>query len=218
LLFEGRRGLEEEVRFSRLQQKVTGKRWKTYQDTLWTELKQAGLVSEAGRAAGKRLTVAGIAVMMLGLLLLPFLFVAFDTGGAALAVPFALFGVGVVGIVLGQSVKPLTAAGARVAADWNAFAGYLKQVARGRAAVTRPDMFNLYLPYAAGFGLLSNWARHFEREGVASAPAWFHAAAGGDGSMAAFVAMTSSASSSAGAAAGAGAAGGAAGGGSAGAG
>jgi hypothetical protein len=86
--------------------------------------------------------------------------------------------------------------------------------------VTRPDIFTLYLPYAAGFGLLQNWARHFQREGVTAAPAWFHAAAaaGEDGSMAAFVAMSGSASSSGGSAAGAGAAGGAAGGGAAGAG
>jgi hypothetical protein len=47
LLFEGKHGPEEEVRFSKLQQRVTGKRWKAFEETLWQELKQAGLVSEA---------------------------------------------------------------------------------------------------------------------------------------------------------------------------
>src|SRR5690606_17326417 len=111
--------------------------------------------------------------------------------------------------------KPLTPEGADVAASWEAFAKYLKEVARGKASTTRPDMFSRYLPYAAAFGLLYNWARHFERKGDTLAPAWFHAAAAdGSGSMAAFVAMSSSASSSGGSAGGSGAAGGAAGGGS----
>jgi hypothetical protein len=220
LLFEGRKGRDDEVAFSKLQQRVSGKHWKAYQEALWGELKLAGLVSEGRRAAGKRLTIAGVAVLLLGLLLIPVIMFGFDTGAAGLAVPFGLFIAGVAGTIFGMSIKPLTPEGVQVAATWEAFASYLKQVTRGRATVTRPDIFALYLPYAAGFGLLQSWARHFEREGVTAAPVWFHAAsaAGDGGSMAAFVAMSSSASSSGGAAAGGGAAGGAAGGGSAGAG
>lgn len=220
LLFADKHGLTDEVRFSKLQLKVTGKRWKAYQDTLWKEMKQEGLVSEAGRTAGRRLAIAGVVVLLAGLLLIPLLFLLFNPGAAGMAVPAALILVAVVGLVLGLSVKPLTPQGAGVAAGWEAFAKYLKEVSRGKAAKTRPDVFSLYLPYAAAFGLLYNWARHFAREGEASAPAWFHAAAtDGSGSMAAFVAMSSSASSSGGAAAGgSGGAGGAAGGGSAGAG
>lgn len=219
LLFEEGHGMADEVRFSKLQHKVTGKRWKAYQDTLWKEMKQEGLVSEARRAAGNRLTAVGVLVLLAGIVFFPLLFLLFDSGAAAVAVPFALLLTGLIGIILGQSVKPLTPQGVDVAAGWEAFARYLKEVSRGKAAKTRPDMFNLYLPYAAAFGLLYSWARHFAREGEASAPAWFHAATtDGSSSMAAFVAMSSSASSSGGSAAASGAAAGAAGGGAAGAG
>jgi hypothetical protein len=220
LLFEGRHGPEEEVRFSKLQQRVTGKRWKAYEETLWQELKVAGFVSEAKLAAGRRITVVGAVLLVAGFALIPALLLGLDPGAAAVAIPFAVLLSGLAGILLGQSVKPLTAQGAQVAADWQPFENYLKRITKGKAAVTRPDIFTLYLPYAAGFGLLHNWARHFQREGVTGAPAWFHAAAGAgeDGSMGAFVALAGSASSSGGSAAGAGAAGGAAGGGAAGAG
>ena len=220
LLFEGKHGREEEVRFSKLQQRVTGKRWKAFEETLWQELEQAGLVSEAKRAASSRLAAAGAVVMVLGFLLIPAILLALRPGPAGVAVPFGLVVAGLVGILYGLSLKPLTAQGAQALAAWKPFESYLKRIARGKAAVTRPDIFTVYLPYAAGFGLLQNWARHFQREGVTAAPAWFHAAgaAGEDGSMAAFIAMSGSASSSGGAAAGAGAAGGAAGGGAAGAG
>jgi hypothetical protein len=218
LLFEGKQGRDEEVRFSKLQQRVTGKRWKAFEETLWQELKQAGLVSEAKRAASNRLTAAGALVMVLGFLLIPVILLALRPGPAGVAVPFGLVLAGLVGILYGLSLKPLTAQGAQALAEWQPFESYLKRVARGKAAVTRPDIFTLYLPYAAGFGLLQNWARHFQREGVTAAPDWFHAAgaAGQDSSMAAFVAMSGSASSSGGSAAGS-AAGGAAGGGAAGA-
>ncbi len=219
LLFEGKDGRDDEVRFSKLQQRVTGKRWKAFEETLWQELKQAGLVSEARRAAGNRLMAAGAGVMVLGLLLIPVIALALRAGPASLAVPLGMVLAGVAGLLLGVSVKPLTAQGVQEAADWKPFASYLKRITRGKAAVTRPDIFTHYLPYAAAFGMLHNWARRFQREGVTTAPGWFHAAAAGqDGSMAAFVAMTGSASSSGGSAAGAGAAGGAAGGGAAGAG
>lgn len=219
LLFGDEHLTPGEVRFSKLQQKVTGRRWKAYQDTLWKEMKQAGLVSEARRAAGNRLTVAGVGALIAGFLLFPLLFIPFDPGVAAIAVPFAVILVGLAGIILGQSVRPLTTQGAQTATNWAGFAHYLKEVARGRATVTRPDTFSLYLPYATAFGLLTTWARRFAREGEATVPVWFHAAgADGSGSMAAFVAMSSSASNSGGSAAGSGAAGGAAGGGSAGAG
>ncbi|MDT8306496.1 MAG: DUF2207 domain-containing protein, partial [Anaerolineae bacterium] len=192
LLFEGKHGRDEEVRFSKLQQRVTGRRWKAFEETLWQELKQAGLVSEVKRAAGKRLTLAGIVVLLFGTLLFPVLLLAFDAGAAALVVPIGFLVAGTIGIVLGQAVKPLTAQGVQAAATWKPFADYLKQVTKGRAAVTRPDTFARYLSYAAAFGLLQNWARHFQREGVTAAPVWFHAAAaaGEDSSMAAFVAMS----------------------------
>jgi hypothetical protein len=87
LLFEGKHGREEEVRFSKLQQRVTGKRWKAFEETLWQELKQAGLVSEAKRAASIRLAAAGAVVMVLGFLLIPAIQLALRPGQPAWPCP-----------------------------------------------------------------------------------------------------------------------------------
>jgi uncharacterized membrane protein len=113
---------------------------------------------------------------------------------------------------MGQTLAPLSDAGARLAAEWKGFHEYLKNVTRAKAAVTRPDAFALYLPYAAAFGLLLQWARYFGKEDDTELPAYFQALPHtGASSMAAFVAMTSATTSSGGSgagAAGAGAAGG----------
>ena len=160
-------------------------------------MKQEGLVSEAQRAAGNRLTAVRVLVLLAGVVFFPLLFSS-SAGRRRHGRALCALLTGLIGIILGQSVKPLTPQGVDVAAGWEAFARYLKEVSRGKAAKTRPDMFNLYLPYAAAFGLLYSWARHFAREGEASAPAWFHAATtDGSSSMAAFVAMSSSASAQA---------------------
>jgi hypothetical protein len=35
----------------------------------------------------------------------------------------------------------------------------------------RPDLFELYLPVAAGFGFAQGWAKFFQKQGGASLPA-----------------------------------------------
>ena len=140
-----------------------------------------------------------------------------------LTVALSLSLLSLVVLVVANSYKPLSDKGLAVAAQWQRFYEYLREVTRGRAAATRPDMFELYLPYTASYGLLYRWAKHFEKKGRTELPDWFHAVSTtGAGNMAVFVAMTAAASSSGGSAAGAGAAGaagaGAAGGGASGAG
>ena len=107
-----------------------------------------------------------------------------------------------------------------MANEWQSFYQHLKDVTRSKAAVGETNMFNRFLPYAATYGLLHQWAKFFEKEGWTELPPYFHALnRADDGGMAAFVAMTAASSSSGGSAAGAGAAGaGAAGGGASGAG
>lgn len=103
--------------------------------------------------------------------------------------------------------------------EWQRFADYLKEVSKGKSAVSGPDMFRRFLPYAAAFGMLQPWAKWFEKEGWTELPPYFQPLAGaGEDGTAAFVAMAAASSSAGGSAAGAGAGAGAAGGGASGAG
>ncbi len=111
----------------------------------------------------------------------------------------------------------LTPAGEEQKARWLGFAEYLKQVSKGKESAIRPDTFEIYLAYAAVFGLGTNWAKYFQELGGVPLPIWFHAMAGSDGDFGAMVAVMS-ASDSAGASGSDGGGGGASGGGSSGAG
>jgi uncharacterized membrane protein len=120
-------------------------------------------------------------------------------------------------LVYGLGYSPLTEPGLQESSKWAAFLAYLKNVSNGKEPVTRPDMFEQYLPYAAALGISEKWVKFFKQRGEAELPAWFRtAAADYDASMAAFVVLMSASSSSG--AGGAGGAGGSAGGGGSGAG
>jgi uncharacterized membrane protein len=133
----------------------------------------------------------------------------------------SLFLLGLVGVIAGVALSPLTDEGATVAAGWKQFADHLKEVSRGKAAVSGPQMFQRFLPYAAGFGLLQAWAKWFQKRGWTELPPYFTALSqADDGGVSAFVAMAAATSTSGGSAAGGagGAGAGAAGGGASGAG
>ncbi|MEJ2749833.1 MAG: DUF2207 domain-containing protein, partial [Anaerolineae bacterium] len=140
-------------------------------------------------------------------------------GAAPLIIGGSLLLVGVRTAVSSTAISPLTDKAIARKAEWQQFADYLKQITKGKAAVDNPNLFFKYLPYAAAFGLLPQWTRHFEKEGWTVVPPYFHALPGSDPaqSMAAFGAMSATSTSAGGAAAGAAGAG-AAGGGASGAG
>jgi hypothetical protein len=131
----------------------------------------------------------------------------------------ALSGVGLVALIVAVSLSPLSDEGARQAAVWNSFAGYLRNITRGREPVASPDQFERYLPYAAGLGLATEWAKFFQKQANVPIPEWFMGLQSGmdDGSFIAIMAAISTADSSASIASGADG-GGASGGGSSGAG
>lgn len=215
LLFTTKKGdWVKTVKFSDLSSAVTSRRWKAFTDTGRMELKLYDWFSlERGRArngfliAGILLLVVGVAAMVLvGVL-------AGSFGPAALVLGGSLMLLGMVAMIASTAISPLTDTALAQKAEWQQFADYLKQVSKGKAAVDSPNMFLKYLPYAAAFGLLPQWTKHFEKSGWTEVPPYFRALPGSDPaqSMAAFGAMsaaTTSAGGSAAGAAGAGAAGG----------
>ncbi|MCB8967152.1 MAG: DUF2207 domain-containing protein [Ardenticatenaceae bacterium] len=219
LLFITKKGSVKTVKFSDLSQVVTSRRWKMFTETMNAELKAANVFSEERRRARSAMFTIGmlIVVVALGTTLIT----AFTAVGEAfLIVSGSLGALGMSIIIAGTIVSPLTDEAAQLAASWKQFADYLRRVSRGRETVAGQHTFLKYLPFAAAFGILPQWARYFEKEGWTELPPYFKVLPGRNPaeSMAAFAAMSaaSSSASTAGAAAAAGA--GAAGGGAAGAG
>ncbi len=221
LIFTTKKGMEvKTIKFSELQNVVTSRRWKNYTESVKAELKAAQVFSEARQQRRRWLFTMGALLFFAGVASMLFLVIP-SIGPAFLAISFGIMGVGMVALLGGASISPLTNEAAQEAAAWQRFSNYIKGVSRGKQAVDSPNTFLKYLPFAAAFGLLHQWSKFFEKEGWLELPPYFKALPSSNpaDSMAAFVAMSAASSSSGGAAAGAGAAGaGAAGGGAAGAG
>ncbi|RPJ42182.1 MAG: DUF2207 domain-containing protein [Chloroflexi bacterium] len=134
-------------------------------------------------------------------------------GGAAVS------GVCLVGLLIAALISTQSDEGVRQATAWNSFAGYLRNITRGREPGISPDLFERYLPYAAAFGLATEWAKYFQKQAEVPVPEWFQGLQSSldDGSFVAIMAAISSADSSASSAGGA-SGGGASGGGASGAG
>lgn len=220
LLFTTKKGRVKTVKFSDLSSVVTSRRWKAFTETGRMELKLSDWFSPQRSRTRNGLIFAGVGLMFVGLAVL-ILMVTLENsfGPAALIVGGSLMLLGVITAVASTAISPLTDEAATQKAEWQQFADYLKQITKGKAAVDSPNMFFKYLPYAAAFGLLPQWTRHFEKAGWTEVPPYFHALPGTDPaqSMAAFGAMSAASSSAGGTAAGAAGAG-AAGGGASGAG
>ena len=223
MLFEDKNGRSTSIKLSDMGKKISGSAWKKYKEPLEAEMKQAGFLSQSRKKTRTTLFVLGGLLLALGLTGVVVIAILNDVIGLGpMAVAPAVAMLGFVGIGFGSSLAPLSDMGAETAVTWKQFNNYLKDVSKGKQAVDSPTMFEKYLPYAASFGLLQQWAKHFEKEGWTETPAYFHVlpTTTGNQAMVAFVAMSAATNSSGGsAAAGAGAAGaGAAGGGASGAG
>ncbi len=208
MLFADKNGRAASIKLSDMGKKITGSAWKKYKEPLQYEIEQSGFLNKSRKKTRTIYFILGSSLFALGLIGIigtAILAGSFGLGPFVVAAAVALLGL--VGILFGTSLSPLSDGGAETAVSWKAFNNYLKAVSKGKQAVDSPTMFEKYLPYAAAFGLLHQWARHFEKEGWTETPAYFHVLPSTTGSqaMVAFVAMSAATHSSGGSAAGAGA-------------
>ena len=183
-------------------------------DALKAELRQRGLLDPARERLRNRFYLVGFILALLALLVGVPAVALFRVAGVLPMI--VLFLVAIATFILGASLSVRTAEGERIAAAWKAFQDFLKRIADGRA----PDAaqyLEVYLPYAAAFGLEDKWMKRYANAQV-GVPGWFSPLSPGNysASWVAFSGAIHSASSTAGASSAAG--GGAAGGGSSGAG
>ena len=198
-LFGSKTGLEDSLDVSKVGQRL-GSRSKQFSEPLDEEMITAGLLDEGRRGQRSRLIAATLLAMMGGGLafgagMIWGAVAANNSAWATLPVAATVAGLGAglclagfIGVILGASYSTLTAAGEDAAAAWRSFRDYLKDVAKGREMLLRHDLFDAYLPYAAGFGLAEGWAKRYQQQTGIAVPAWF-SALDADDSSAAFVAV-----------------------------
>jgi hypothetical protein len=192
------------------------KHWSPFRHQVSAEMTTAGLVDPdrlAARLLLQKLAIATLVIAGVAIATSAILFA--DRWGGWVVLPgAAVAAAGFAGVLLSQSMSPLSDRGAREAARWRAFGGALRELAKGGRPLGDDERTHRVLPYAVAFGLGAALATRLHKEQRAM-PAWFQALPGDDGG-AALVAMLSSQAAT-GHGGGAGAGGGAAGGGSSGA-
>lgn len=198
-----------------------------FDDPLEAELLQRGWRDPQRKEQRSKLISIGIIAMFvsIAILIAGIVVINMALGNAALitligvvsGISIGAFLLSMALLIYAAAYSTLTASGEEQAARWKGFEEYLKQASKGKEPAIRPDYFELYLAYAAVFGLGANWAKYFQTLGGVPLPVWFHASAASNADFSAIVViMSASDSAGAGAAGGGGAS--ASGGGSSGAG
>jgi hypothetical protein len=219
LLFgDKKKGRQDSVKMSDMSGAVAA-RWSTFTKALQGEMRTAGLWDATRERVRRQLMIVAGITLFAGLVaFVPAIALLRVFGPSLMVIPIAIALLSCVAFVFAAAFSPATDAAVKEKAQWQSFAAYLKDVAKGKEPFVGARLLEDYLPYAASFGLAGDWAKLFKQRGDEKIMAWFRPlATAADGGSAAFIAMIG-ASSSAGASGGAGGAGaGAAGGGASGA-
>lgn len=226
LLFTDKHGPRASATFSELARTFgSSRRWKRLREAIASDLRSHRLLDGDRERTRGRVTVVGLVILFSSIAGLIGSVALFDrVGQPVLAVPIALLIVGVVGMITGAALSPLSEEGHRRAERWRAFKRTLGNASENSAGgAPGIDRVDGWLPYAVAFGTALAWMKRLQKQGVTAGPSWLAAVtrdgAHGPAGIGATVAILS-AGSSAGAHAGghAGGASGAAGGGASGAG
>ena len=226
LLFTGKHGPRTSVTFSELATTFASSgRWKRLREAITSDLRDARLLDADRERTRGRVIMAGLFILLLSMAGFVMSVALFDrVGEPVLSLPIALLAVGVVGMITGAALSPLSEEGHRRAERWRAFKRTLGDASEGSAgSAPGAERLEHWLPYAVAFGTALAWMKRLQKQGITMGPSWLAAVSRdgthGSASIGATVAILS-AGSSAGAHAGghAGGASGAAGGGASGAG
>ena len=222
LLFTDKSGAAHDtIMMSDMGNLITSSRWKTFTESLESEVEGQGLISRDAKERGKRLMIWGAGLMILLIPLAAVVMLLYASFGLwPLLLGGALFLVGLFALLGSATVSPLSDSGAKMAEAFDPFRRFLEQVGKGKMDVPDPAYYEAYLPYATAFGQAQPWVKQQSKSGYNVVPSYFRGLSDdGSANMVIFIAAITAANSSGGSAAAAGAAGaGAAGGGASGAG
>jgi hypothetical protein len=219
----------ERVRLDQYTQLV-GRRISEFSKAVKVEIGLLGLISPVRKKRQMKLLITGACLILTGFvfgIILALVVVGHPDAltlsqdllsSALLGGCIAAFVGGLVYMIFAAFYSPLSSQGRWIGGQWKVFSKYLKDITTLREEPVRPNTFTQYLPFAAGFGLGTQWAKSFQKRGYSDVPDWFHAlnAQDASASFGAFTTFMSSSDSSAASSGGGG--GGASGGGGSGAG
>ena len=183
ILFAPRGGRRESVRFSQLTREFTsGGGWKRYTKAVLADMRREGLIDAERERTQRAATWVGFMFILLSAVAFGAT-VAFanSAGGFILAIPAAIFLVGLVGVITASTLSRLSDKGLERARGWQAYRRYLSGMAKPGAVDVSGNQFEALLPLAAAFGVALGWAKTLEKQGALALPAWFQAAALDDG-------------------------------------
>ncbi len=204
-LFQGKEMQQGEIALTQLPAQVQ-KGWADLNRMAVEALESAGLSSAQRKDTSRQLGRLGLWVTLGSVAwILAVFFVLRGLFGPIWFAGFLGLGIGVLlaGMAIaltGSAFSPLNARGLQQAALWKGFADYLGKVTKGKEPPVRPDYYDVYLPYAAAFGLAEPWTKYFEKRGEVVLPSWFVPLAGMDSSdsMSALVSCVGATSSAGG--------------------
>ncbi|MCL4814843.1 MAG: DUF2207 domain-containing protein, partial [Vicinamibacteraceae bacterium] len=208
-IFTGPRGPEPRVTSTDAQRRLL-KHWSPFRKAVSAWLADARLTDPDRIAARRRLFLMAWLAVALAIAALVGSFFFLDRFGPAVLLPAAALGIAAAsGFVFGAMLSPLSDAGLRAKARWEAFGRTVKDVARGKRPLAGPGEAERLLVWAVAVGAGAAFVR-MAAQGHAVLPAWFAPlAASSDERHAAFAAFLSThASASSGHGAGGGGAGG----------
>jgi hypothetical protein len=183
LIFDARKGMKEQVFLSDVGGKLVQSAGR-FDQALRLDMEAAGLLDSNRLKKRQRLQsissfgMAGsVLVAITGWFMGTFAVNAADWQGLNLAAFLVGGGVGVffASLTCGltcSSISILTEEGNRAAVQWSGFRGSMIDSILQKDPVTSPDVFDHYLPYAAGFGLTMVWVRFCQKQGINEVPDW----------------------------------------------
>jgi len=201
LLFNDKSGPRTSVTFSELAKTfASGRRWKRLREAISSDLRAQRLLDADRERTRGRVILIGLLILLLSIAGLIVSVALFDrVGEPVLAVPIALLVVGVVGMITGATLSPLSEEGHRRAERWRAFKRTLGGTSETAAGAAPPvERVERWLPYAVAFGTALAWMKRLQKRGITMGPSWLTAVsregAHGPASIGATVAILSAGS------------------------
>ncbi len=141
------------------------RRQRAFRTSLMTEAVARGWIDAERQCARSGLLVAGLVLMLSGLVgALSLLLFAGRLGAAPIAIPGAILIVGIVFLIVSSAMSVLSEAGLREAARWQARLAELKEIIKGGVSGRSTQDFERWFPLAIGAGLGSRWLKAFEAQ------------------------------------------------------
>lgn len=209
LFFETGHGPRPQIRISDLG-KILQDRWQIFSDPLKEEVRSAKFINPGNLNQRRSMITVGLLQLFVGAMIfissalwLGLITQLAETGiwksflmtVILLGAGISLFVAGGVTMITSRRISAFSHHGASEAAHWHGYTEYLRAIIHGKEPITRPDLFEQGLPYAASFGFAEQWIRRFQKHSNAQIPAWFQTSTSHsrDEAMAAMAAMVAAA-------------------------